>query len=97
MSILHLVDKPQATIQQVYDLLKPNGIFISSTPCISGLWLGLKLVMPIAVPLGLLPKVQFFSHEKLIGFLKESGFRIETHWIPDENKMTSFIIAKKPT
>jgi hypothetical protein len=53
--------------------------------------------MPIAVPLGLLPKVQFFSHEKLIGFLKESGFRIETHWIPDENKMTSFIIAKKPT
>lgn len=96
MSILHLVDNPKATIQHIYELLAPNGVFISSTACVSGWWLGLKLLMPICVPLGLLPKVQFFSHRKLVSMLQNTGFEIETHWIPNESKMTSFIIAKKP-
>jgi len=96
MSIIHLVDDPKASIDRSYDLLAPNGIFISSTPCISGLWKLLKLVLPLARPLGLLPSVHFFSHDQLVSDITHAGFIIEKQWIPEENKMTSFIIARKP-
>jgi ubiquinone/menaquinone biosynthesis C-methylase UbiE len=95
MSILHLVDDTKQSIQRVYDLLAPNGVFISSTPCITGLWRGLKLVLPICTYFNLLPNVHFFLHDQLIADMEAVGFKIETHWIPEANKMTSFIIARK--
>jgi 2-polyprenyl-3-methyl-5-hydroxy-6-metoxy-1,4-benzoquinol methylase len=96
MSILHLVDNPKLSIQHVYDLLKPNGVFVSSTPCVSGLWKALKLIMPVCVPLGLLPRIHFFSDDDLVSDMTDAGFQIKEHWIPVENKMTSFIVATKP-
>jgi ubiquinone/menaquinone biosynthesis C-methylase UbiE len=96
LSILHLLQEPQKSIKQVYEKLKPGGIFVSSTACISG-WLRLfQPIWPIGVALGLIPKVHFFSRDTLASHIKEAGFVIEKHWIPEQSKMTSFIIARKP-
>ena len=96
MSIIHLVDNPERSIKRSYELLKPNGIFVSSTPCISGFWKALKLILPIGKRLGLLPNIHFFPHEKLVEQIESAGFVIEKHWISENNKMVSFIIARKP-
>ncbi len=96
LSILHLLDNPKITIKQAFEVLKPGGIFVSSNPSLSGLMRILQPLWPIGVWLGVIPKIQFFSHDKWIACVKEAGFIIEKHWIPEESKRTSFIIARKP-
>lgn len=96
LSILHLLDDPVANIQQAYQLLKPNGIYVASIPSLSG-WLRLfQPLWPIGVATGLIPKIQFHSHDQWLSLLKNAGFEIDTHWIPEESKRTSFVIARKP-
>ncbi|MFA0570686.1 class I SAM-dependent methyltransferase [Vibrio gallaecicus] len=33
-NMLHTVDKPHHVVQRIHELLKPNGLLISSTPCL---------------------------------------------------------------
>jgi len=96
LSILHLLDAPQVTIKQAFDLLKPGGIFVSSSPDLSGWMRIFQSLWPIGVWLGFIPKIQFFSHATLVSYMQEAGFVIEKHWIPEQSKRTSFIIARKP-
>jgi ubiquinone/menaquinone biosynthesis C-methylase UbiE len=97
LSILHLLDDPKTIIQHVFNVLKPGCVFISSSPSITGFMRVLQPIWPLGVWLGVIPNVKFFSHDKWAGYMKEAGFIIEKHWIPDESKMTSFIIARKPS
>ena len=97
LSILHLLDDPQTSIKQAFEVLKEGGLFISSSPSITGFMRLLQPIWPLGVWLGVIPKVKFFSHDKWAGYMKEAGFIIEKHWIPEESKMTSFIIARKPS
>jgi len=96
LNILHLLSDPQASIKRSFELLKPGGLFITSSPSLTG-WIRLfQPLWPIGVVLGLIPKIQFFSHQKLAAYMQEAGFEIEQHWIPEQSSRTSFIIAKKP-
>lgn len=96
LSILHLLDEPKANIKQAFKLLKPNGIYVVSAACLSGWFRLFQPLWPIGVALGVLPKIQFGSHKKWLSYMQEAGFVIDTHWIPDQSKHTSFIIARKP-
>jgi ubiquinone/menaquinone biosynthesis C-methylase UbiE len=96
LSILHLLDDPQVTVKQAFDLLKPGGIFVSSSPDLSGWMRIFQPIWPIGVWLGVIPKIQFFSHDNLVSYMQEAGFIIDKHWIPEQSKRTSFIIARKP-
>ncbi|WP_391089359.1 methyltransferase domain-containing protein [Vibrio sp. NH-UV-68] len=35
-NVLHTVDRPKEVIKRMYELLKPNGLLISATPCLEG-------------------------------------------------------------
>jgi ubiquinone/menaquinone biosynthesis C-methylase UbiE len=96
LSILHLLDDPQATINHVFDVLTPGGLFVSSSPDLSGWMRMFQPIWPIGVWLGVIPKIQFFSHDNLVSDMQKAGFIIEKHWIPEQSKRTSFIIARKP-
>ena len=52
LSILHLLDNKEEVIARVYKMLKPRGIFVSSTACIGDMMKFLKLVVPIGRFLG---------------------------------------------
>lgn len=96
LNILHLLDKPAESIKQAYALLNPNGIYVASVPSLTGLVRVFQPLWPIGVALGLIPKVQFIAHQQWLDYLQTAGFEVETHWIPEESKRTSFIIARKP-
>ncbi|MCF6272858.1 MAG: class I SAM-dependent methyltransferase [Rhodobacteraceae bacterium] len=92
-SILHLLPDKEATISRVFEMLKPGGVFISSTTCMAKggalkplLWAGNKL--------GLLPMVRFFSADALVEAVQAAGFGIEERWQPT-TKATVFLIARK--
>lgn len=94
MSILHLVDDKDAVIERVHQLLKPDGVFVSSTACLSD---GMGYFRPIAWlgrMFGLLPLVRFFKADDLVASLERRGFRIEHRWQPGKRKGV-FIVARK--
>ncbi|MGR3343052.1 MAG: class I SAM-dependent methyltransferase [Paracoccaceae bacterium] len=93
-SILHLVADKEKVIAKVHDLLKPGGIFVSSTVCMGGAHIILRFVMPIGGFLGLLPLLKFFSVKELADSIIDAGFEIEHQWQPGKDKAV-FIVAKK--
>lgn len=93
LSILHLLEDWQQTLAQVHNLLKPGGIFVSSTPCMKDLTL-LRLLAPIGQFVGLIPTLSFFSTEELQTSIIQSGFEVDSCWQPQKNSGV-FIIATK--
>lgn len=93
-SILHLLEDRDAAIAQVFTLLKPGGVFISSTTCMGKGGL-LKLLLPIGRAFGLLPLVRFFTPEALEESVVSAGFEIEHRWQPNP-KAALFLVARKP-
>jgi len=95
MSILHLLENKEGVVAKLYNMLKPNGVFISSTVCLDGWMLLLMPILPLGRMLGLLPLVKFFSKQELENCLTEAGFNIEYSWRPGTSKV-AFIVARKP-
>ena len=94
LSILHLLQDKEAAIAQVYQMLKPGGIFVTSTACLGNtLWF--KLIAPIGQFLGFFPFVAVFTTQALSDSLTHAGFELDYQWQPSQDKAV-FIVAKKP-
>jgi len=94
LSILHLLDNKEEVIARVHKMLKPGGIFITSTTCIGDTMKFFKIVAPIGKFLGLMPLVKVFTTRELEDSLTDAGFEIDYQWQPGKNKAV-FIVAKK--
>lgn len=98
MSILHLLDNPDAMIAKGFAALKPGGHFVSSTACIGDMAPLLAPFVPLASigrTLGLLPVINVMTAQKLVGKFEAAGFDIVHRWQPGKNK-AFFMIAQKP-
>lgn len=93
-SILHLLPDRKEVIAKVHRLLKPGGIFISSTVCMGNCNPLLKAVLVIGRSLHLLPPVQFFTQDQLVALLTDAGFSIDHQWRPAPDQ-AAFIVAMK--
>jgi len=93
-SILHLLDDKEAVIAEVYQMLKPGGVFVSSTACLVGMMQVLRVILPIGRFFGLLPLIKFFTAAELERNLTDAGFQIDHCWQPGKYKAV-FIVAKK--
>ena len=94
LSILHLLDNKAEVIARVHKMLKPGGIFVTSTACIGDTMKFLKFVAPLGRFLGLIPLVKVFTTRELLASLTDAGFEIDYQWQPGKNKAV-FIVAKK--
>lgn len=95
LSILHLLDNKEEVIAKVYKMLKPGGIFVTSTACLGDTMKFIKLIVPIGQFLGLMPLVKVFTTKELEAGLADAGFEIDYQWQPAKGKAV-FIVAKKP-
>ncbi len=94
MSILHLVKNKEEVIAQVHDILKPGGVFVSSTVCLGGTSVLVTLLSKVSWLFGL--TLRPFTAEELKESLVSAGFIIDHYWLPDgEGIKAVFIIAKK--
>jgi hypothetical protein len=92
---LHLLKNKEAAIARVYQMLKPGGIFVTSTVCIGDTMSWFKLIAPIGRFLGFFPFVAVFTIQDLETSLTDAGFALDYQWQPDQGKAV-FIVAKKP-
>ena len=96
LSILHLLENEEAVIARVYRMLRPGGIFVTSTACLGDSMLKyIRLVAPVARLLGLMPVVKVFTTEELLASLTGAGFEIDYQWRPTDRKKAVFIVARK--
>jgi 2-polyprenyl-3-methyl-5-hydroxy-6-metoxy-1,4-benzoquinol methylase len=95
LSILHLLDNKEEVIAKVHKMLKPGGIFVTSTACIGDTMMRfLKVIVPIGKFFGLMPHVTVFTTKELEDSLTDAGFEIDYQWQPGKGKAV-FIVAKK--
>jgi 2-polyprenyl-3-methyl-5-hydroxy-6-metoxy-1,4-benzoquinol methylase len=94
MSILHLVKNKESVIAKVHSLLKPGGVFISSTACLGNTSMLITLLSKVVWMIGI--TLRPFTPEQLKASLVEAGFEIEYDWLPDGDGIkVVFIVAKK--
>ena len=94
LSILHLLDNKEEVITKVHKMLKPGGIFVTSTACMRDTMKFFKIIAPIGKFLGLMPLVRVFTTRELADSLTDAGFDIDHQWQPGKNKAV-FIVAIK--
>lgn len=94
LSILHLLEDKEAVITKVQKMLKPGGVFVTSTACLGNTMQWFKIVAPIGKLLGLIPLVKVFTTKELQDRLTHAGFVIDYQWLLGKGKAV-FIIAQK--
>lgn len=94
LSILHLLENKEEVIAKVYRMLKPGGIFVTSTACLGDTMKFLKFIAPIGRFFGLIPLVKVFTRKELEHSLTQAGFKLDYQWQPGKGKAV-FIVAKK--
>lgn len=75
-NVLHLISNRAAALADASRILKPGGLFISKTPCLSEMNPLLRVAVPIARWLGKAPNVSFFDATTLETEIARAGFTI---------------------
>jgi 2-polyprenyl-3-methyl-5-hydroxy-6-metoxy-1,4-benzoquinol methylase len=94
LSILHLVENKDEVIAKVHRMLKPGGIFVSSTACLGDTMKFFKVIAPVGKLIGLMPLLKVFTKKELEHSLSAAGFETVHQWQPGKGKAV-FIVAKK--
>ena len=96
LNILHLLENKKEVIAKVHKMLKPGGVFVTSTVCLGDTMKWFKAIAWIGIFLGLMPLVKVFTTEELENSLIDAGFTIDYHWQPNKSiRKGVFIVAKK--
>jgi ubiquinone/menaquinone biosynthesis C-methylase UbiE len=94
-NLLHLLEDREAAIADIHRVLKPGGVFVTSTACLGDMMLPLRLIVPVGRFLRLFPLVKIFSAAELKESLEKAGFEIDYEWQPKKNAAV-FIVSRKP-
>lgn len=94
LSLIHLLEDRDAGIAHMAKMLKPGGLFVSSTACIGGQAGFLKVLGPLPRALGLFPILKHFTRDQLETSIRGAGFEIIESWQPKPGAAV-FIIARK--
>jgi ubiquinone/menaquinone biosynthesis C-methylase UbiE len=94
-NILHLVGDPVQTLTKIKDLLQPDGILLSVTPCL-GIGSSLQeLLIKCGSLLGIVPAVHAFKPNDVDELIREAQFEtLESHIITDQFSVV-FIAARR--
>jgi ubiquinone/menaquinone biosynthesis C-methylase UbiE len=97
-NLLHLIADRQAALARIHRLLKPGGLFISKTPCLSEMNPLIRIAVPLMRFAGKAPFVSLFAAPALEAEIADAGFIIhdrERHGTGRKDARI-FIVARKP-
>jgi len=95
-SVLHLLENRSQVMARVYDMLKPGGLFVTSTACLKDGLGWVKVLLPLMRLVRFAPRtVKFFSAAELEQELQDAGFSVAYKWQPGPTKAL-FMVLRKP-
>lgn len=93
-NVLHYIHDKNELYKKIYELLKPQGLFISSTACLRERLSPLRFLLSGLTWFGVMPKMIFYKTAELENEIKKTGFTlVET--INIAKLPERFIVAKK--
>jgi ubiquinone/menaquinone biosynthesis C-methylase UbiE len=93
-NIFHLLDDPPAVLARLHDLLKPEGLLISKTPCLGEWNLFLRSLIVLAQRVGFVPTVRSFKFPELQSLVSRRFEILEVEtW--DAKSRTQWVVARK--
>ncbi|MEM7135978.1 MAG: methyltransferase domain-containing protein [Myxococcota bacterium] len=95
-NILHLVEDRQATLDRVFELLKPGGFFISSNPCLGESMVPYRPVLAVMRWFGKAPPVALMTREGCLEEIRDAGFVDVAATEVGAAKTVAFVVATKP-
>lgn len=94
-NIFHLLEEPQKYFQRINQILKPGGLIISSTPCMSEAHL-LNSVLKLFSFIGMTPKLNSFTSSEMEYLLLNESFNtIEFNKIKPKSPIYICILEKQ--
>lgn len=94
-NIFHLLEEPQKYFQRINQILKPGGLIISSTPCMSEALL-LNSVLKLFSLIGMTPKLNSFTSSEMEHLLLNESFKtIEFNRIKPKSPIYICILEKQ--
>ena len=93
-NILHLLADKERAVADIHTMLKPGGVFVTSTPCLGDMMLLIRLIVPVGRFLRLFPPVNVFPVAELKDALENAGFEIDYEWQP-KKRAAAFIVCRK--
>ncbi len=94
LNLLHLLPDRTAALAKIHQLLKPGGIFISSTVCLADRMWFLRPVIPLMQWIGKAPYVSFLKADNVLREISTAGFQEQEHWTHGRSN-SLFLVARK--
>lgn len=96
LNVIHLITNRNSVLSEVSRILKPGGVFISSTACLGGSYLRfIAFFAPLVKFFGLMPTVFVMTESQLANDIQNAGFSIESQWHHGTDNIEVFIVARK--
>ncbi len=97
-NLLHLITGRPSMLARIRDLVKPGGLFISKTPCLSEMNPMIRVAVPAMRLIGKAPVVSFFSASEIEAEIASAGFQIEVTERHGSGRKDPriFIVARRP-
>ncbi|WP_369960272.1 class I SAM-dependent methyltransferase [Pseudomonas benzenivorans] len=93
LNVLHLLDDVDGALSRVHGVLKPEGIFVSSTALVGEIGIVWRVLISTLQLLGFAPYVNRLGKQALVSKLAAAGFSLEYEWQPTKGSV--FIVARK--
>ncbi len=93
LNVLHLLEDVDGALTRVHQILKKDGVFVSSTSLIAEINFAFRWLISAMQVIGLAPYVSQFTKSELIEKLAKAGFTIEREWQASHESV--FIVARK--
>ncbi len=94
-NILHLLENAQSAMQKIHQLLKPEGLFISTTPCLGEKRAVFSAFLSLMSKTGMFPRITKFKSTELKNLISSAGFQIEETEILSSDYSETFIVARQ--
>jgi 2-polyprenyl-3-methyl-5-hydroxy-6-metoxy-1,4-benzoquinol methylase len=92
--VLHLLNDPQRIMQRISELLKPDGLIISVTPCLGEKLTFKSILLLLFSKIGLVPYLKSFTFSNLMKLISNAEYTvIETDCLG--NSATEYFIAAR--
>ena len=95
-NVFHLTENPAEVVGRLKNLLKPGGVIISETPCLSNRKWPMRLSIRLAQRVGLVPKIHSFDTINLRKIFTDNQMEIKKLALWDQDDQVYWVVASKP-